>query len=135
LADIKIPENVRTFIFENIDSVEQLEVLIYIRLHSGSWCKVQEIAGEMRSTSDSVELRLQSLKRAMLVEQDTVHAEQYKYVFRSEVDSVISTLIDEYNLRRHRVLQLIFSPLKKGRDFADAFRVSKPNKDSGDNNG
>jgi hypothetical protein len=47
----------------------------------------------------------------------------------------VHSLADIYKVHRYKILEMIFSPMKKSRDLAEAFRLSpnKPNK--GDSHG
>jgi hypothetical protein len=49
-------------------------------------------------------------------------------------DDVVNELAIQNTTRRHRILQLIFSPLKQARILANGFRVSKKPED-GDGRG
>lgn len=122
-----IPESVRQFIFSYIDSVEQLEVLLYLRSRPGERLTPQAVSEHMRSTPASVQLRLSSLVKSGLIEGDEQTG--YGFVSKSEELANILTDLGEANrVMRHKVLELIFSPMKKARNFADAFVVSKPSK-------
>ena len=55
-------------------------------------------------------------------------AEQYLDEMSSElgrtlIRDVVSDLADSYSIIRHKILELIFSPMKKARTFAEAFMV------------
>lgn len=127
-----IPENVRQFIFSYIDSVEQLEVLLLLRARTGEVFFARAVAEELRSSEASVALRLGALARSGLIEGDETSG--YRFQARSEeLGPVLTGLSDAHRTFRHKVLELIFSPLKKARSFADAFVVTNPKKSEDDN--
>lgn len=132
MPPVDISENVRQFIFSYIDSVEQLEVLLLLRSRPGEIFTARKVAEEMRSTDASVSIRLSSLVNAGMIEGDSTQG--FKYLPKNEeLTQVLTDLSEAYRVLRHRVLELIFSPMKKARNFANAFVVSKPK--SEDENG
>jgi Mn-dependent DtxR family transcriptional regulator len=129
-----IPENVRQFIFAYIDSVEQLEVLFLLRAEPGQSYTASQISGQLRSSEASVSGRLASLANAGLIDGDPVNG--FRYAPKNkEIFALVDQLSESYRILRHRVLELIFSPMKRARSFADAFVVSKPGGKNEDENG
>lgn len=123
-----ISGNLKQFIFEYVDSVELIEVLLFIRSNSDKWFSASQISAELRSNPTSISNRLARLANIGLIEQDNDRIR-----FRPETNELIDTvteLSNEYLLRRHRIFELIFSSSKTARQFADAFIVNK--KPSGD---
>ena len=132
----EIPASLRQFIFDYIDSVEQLEVLLFLRMHQNQWFTVDAISAEFRSSPQSIESRLKALQNSKLVqiENSTPAKPKYCYSAIAEFDAIIEELGVTYRLRRQTVLEFIFSPLKRGRQFAEAFIIKKTKTD-GDSNG
>jgi hypothetical protein len=127
-----IPESVRQFIFSYIDSVEQLEVLLMLRARTGESFTARAISEQLRSTEASVSLRMAALARSGLIEGD--EASGYKFFARrQDLAALLNQLEEAHRTMRYRVLELIFSPLKKARNFADAFVVSNPKKSEDEN--
>ena len=127
-----IPNNVKQFIFEYIDSVEQLDVLLLLRAHQNHSWTAKLVSDELRTNPVSAENRLLGLKVAGLIENDGPSEGLYRYC---PVTSTLSTTVDDLasacQVRRHKVYELIFSPMKRARKFADAFMVLDPKKDGG----
>jgi hypothetical protein len=122
-----IPGIVRQFIFEQIDSVEQLEVLLLLHSDRNKKWSVAEVMQTLKTNDTSVAKRLASLKAADLLEQCGTDPDLYRYSPKTpEIDSTINALEDAYKVMRHRIFELIFSPMKKARNFADAFIVRGP---------
>lgn len=118
-----IPQKVVQFILESIDSVEQLEILLLLRRHPNEPWTAQAISQELRSSPTSINLRLSHLVRGRIVEQCEMN---FSYNPDSQFEQKIAKdLAEAYRVRRVKVLELIFSPMKKARPFADAFRVIK----------
>lgn len=129
-AEHEISPKLKQFIFEFVDSVELIEVLLFIRNHSEKWFSAAQISMELRSNPDSILNRLSRLATIGLLEQN-------KDLFRfhpksSKLNEISSELSNEYFLRRHAIFELIFSSSKTARQFADAFIITKPNKTNGD---
>lgn len=121
MASETFPEHVRQLIFEHIDSVEQLEVLLFMRAHRDKTYEAKMISSELRSNTQSVLNRLLALEACCLVTQDDLH---FRYEAKTpELEDAVLQLSELYKVRPHKVLELIFSPLKKGRHFAEAFVV------------
>lgn len=53
----------------------------------------------------------------------------------AELLSLIKALHNEHQLRPHKIYELIYSPLKKARNFANAFNLSLINKKKEDKDG
>lgn len=135
MEDFGISEKVRLFIFEHIDSVEQLEILVHMRLNSGQWMNAEKISRELRLSPVSAENRLIQLQSSQVIRENPQAKGEYCYVGEgSEIESTLAELSEAYRVKKHRVLELIFSPMKRARKFAAAFRI-KQDPTSGENNG
>ncbi len=130
-----ITERVRQFIFEYIDSVEQLEILLHLRLIKGEWQDAEKISRELRLSADSVRNRLLRLQSAEIVSENSAARGEYCYSGQNlEIESILIDLSEAYRLKKHRILELIFSPTKRARNFANAFNL-KQTPSSGEENG
>lgn len=134
MSDNDIPKSVRDFVFEYIDSVEQLEILLLLESNSQKTWSPPELSGLLRSNLNSIEKRLGHLASQGLI----VRNEDSHFAFfteNEELRNTIHTLAEIYRVHRYKIMELIFSPMKKSRDLAEAFRLSphKPNK--GDSHG
>lgn len=127
MSEADIPEDVAHLIFEKIDSVEQLEVLLMLWAAAPQPRTSEDLSSELRSSVSSVSSRLAALEKAGLVGRDPDKSDTYFFMSESPgLEATVSALSEIYKVRRQKVFQLIFSPLKKGRHFADAFMVTKP---------
>ena len=116
-----IPDHLKSFIFECLDSVESLEVLLLLfRDPKRAWT-ADELASELRFNANSVAERLRRLVDCGLLTRTDAG-----FVYGSERGRT-TVLLDElnsfYRTHPHRILEAIFSPMRKAHDFARAFRV------------
>jgi predicted transcriptional regulator len=126
----EISERVKAFIFLHVDSVELLDVLLLILSYESKSWDVQTISDELRSTTSSVKQKIQILETLGLVYKKDTSSLGYIYKpANAELNEIIIELMEAYRVQKHSILALIFSPMKKARDFADAFRK----KDEGSN--
>ncbi len=126
MSESDIPENIRHFIFEHINSVEQIEVLLFLRQNAEKTCTSEAISVELRSSRASVLQRLESLMAIGLVQKN---GEEFQYNPRTnELRNTVNQLSEIYRLKRQKVFEIIFSPMKKAKNFADAFMIGKPPK-------
>lgn len=123
----QLSADVRSFLAANIDSVEQLELLLL--LHQSpeiEWTPASATA-TIYGHIDSVRERLRQLERQGLLARTGSGDLRYRYVpvddhHRSTVDQVAAT----YKERRVAVITFIASlPLARVRAFSDAFRLRR----------
>jgi hypothetical protein len=124
-----LPEDVHRFLHQNIDSVEQLEVLLLLwRTPERGWTS-EEVATAVYSHPTSVVRRL-----AMLLGQELLREREpgcYQYAPRTaEVHETVTRLDHIYRERRVAVITLIASkPIENVRAFSDAFRIRRKKED------
>ena len=111
----------RTFINKNINSIEQIEVLLILRANPERLWTVDEISAIMRSSPNSIRSRLQSLAAKKL--SVAVSDQEYRYAASGRLDAMVEVLAEEYGRRRFSVIELVFSRPDAARQFADAFRL------------
>ncbi|QRK11939.1 hypothetical protein JQX13_18910 [Archangium violaceum] len=126
-----LPEVVRRLIAENIDSVEQLEILLLLFQHPGRTWTAESVARELRVSSISAGERLEDLTYDGLVVRVEGSEGEYRYGPETpSLDEAVRGLAAAYSERRVTVINLIFSkPVDKIRTFADAFRLRKKGDD------
>ena len=113
-----------------------LDVLFFIRNHAYKSWSSELIAHELRSSSNSVSTRLDTLKSIDLIDHDPQDLNLYRYkTGDADTETTLNEITEIYKVKKQKVLELIFSPLKKGRHFANAFlvkpvRVEKDEEDS-----
>ena len=124
-----LPDDVHLFLYQNIESVEQLEVLLLLwRAPERGWTS-DEVATAVYSHPSSVVRRL-----AMLLGQGLLREREpgcYQYAPRTaELHDTESRLDHMYRERRVAVITLIASkPIENVRAFSDAFRIRRKKED------
>lgn len=102
-----------------------LETLLLFYADASKVWNSQSLALELRSNPSSIEKRLAVLKNLDLIVPDS--RLENGFCFQTN-NVVLKNLMEElslaYRVHRHRVLEIIFSPSKKAKDFANAFRVA-----------
>jgi DNA-binding MarR family transcriptional regulator len=120
-----LPEDVRTFLHQNVESVEQLEVLLLLwRAPERGWSP-EEVATAVYSHPSSVVRRLAMLLgQGLLREREPGH---YQYAPRTaDLHDTVTRLDHTYRERRVAVVTLIASkPIENVRAFSDAFRIRR----------
>ncbi len=126
----ELSENVKRFIFEFVDSVEFLDVLLMLNSDPRKSWNAETLSRELSTNPTSTERRLITLKNLGLAEERFSTASEYNYVSQGhEWDQVVKDLAVLNTTKRHQILQLIFSPLKQARVISDGFRL--PSKKTG----
>jgi hypothetical protein len=124
-----LPDDVHRFLYQNIDSVEQLEVLLLLRRGPERGWTADEVARELYSHPSSILHRMASLSgRGLLRELEPAC---YQYAPRStELHDTVTRVAETYRERRVAVIPLIASkPIENVRAFSDAFRFRRPKED------
>ena len=124
-----VPEEVRRFVLQCIDSVEQLEVLLLLHGSPAVVWSAEAVATTLYSNPDSITRRLNGLHARGLLAATEVSS--YRYLPRTpELDATVSLVADTYRLRRVAVITVIASkPMENVRAFSDAFRLRKKDDD------
>jgi hypothetical protein len=118
-----LSENLRQFLFEHIDSVEQLDMIVLLFEQRNKWWTAKAISEELRTSCSSVGNRIPVLQSLGIVGVNEAGAYQYQPK-SPELAALIENLVDQYKLRRHTILQLIFSTMKRAKTFANAFVIT-----------
>ncbi len=128
MSDQKIAPDVRDFLRKHIRTVEQLEILLLLRQERHREWTVPEVFAKVRSSEQSVALRLaQFAEEGMLITSNNVPA-TYRYSPRQpSMDDVIARTGEAFQTRRVQVLETIFgggdtNVVDPIQSFADAFR-------------
>lgn len=85
------------------------------------------ISDELRTSLSSVGNRSASLIAMGLAIENPKGSYQYQPQ-TERLASLVDALLELYKVRKHTILQLIFSTMKRARYFADAFVINPPSK-------
>ena len=136
MAEGELPYSLKKFIFECIDSVEQLEILLMLSADRTKAWSPESLNLELRSNVNSVKKRLSRLRALGLIKSKSNSPEEYYFSPETpELEQSVAELSEVYATKKHRVLEMVFTPLKQVRFLADAFRLSSKNPDDGENDG
>ena len=118
-------KEVAVFVRSHIDSVGQLEILLLLHAAKGESRTVGQINDALRSNRWSVETRLGGLEaRGLVAGEGSGDQRQFRFAPRSpELGANVDRLSTVYQEFRGRIIDLIFSPKDRLRDFSDAFRI------------
>jgi DNA-binding transcriptional regulator LsrR (DeoR family) len=123
-----IPENVKSFLQQNIDSVAQWEGLLLLRTHPDKEWTTEEAARHLYITEQEVVGLLRPLVARGLIEiRESSQSPLYRFHPKSaELSEIIKLTAEFYRQYLIPVTHLIHSVSKnKVQQFADAFRMRK----------
>ncbi|MBW3569919.1 MAG: hypothetical protein KY467_02320 [Gemmatimonadetes bacterium] len=127
MSPTDIPDVVRSFVAQHIDSAELLETLLLV--HSGpdrEWTP-EEVARSIYTVPAGATRRLEQLVELGLVTSNDAANPAYRYApTRAALASQVDALADAYRRARVAVINLIYNkPPDPLRSFADAFKLRK----------
>lgn len=127
MAEADIPEEVRRFLAEYIDSLFQLEVLLLLQARPDIGWTAEQVDCQTRIGLESVKALLTRFEQTGLLSVSQEPELSYRYhPANAELDQAIRLVAATYKERRVRVTSFIYSsPLDKIRSFAEAFRIRK----------
>jgi hypothetical protein len=102
----RLPRDVRRFLDEHIDSVEQLDSLLLLRQERGRTLSAEDVSRRLRGSPASVQARLETLASHGLVEQT---GDGYAYTRAGADDALVAELAGCYRTRRPAVIEAIFA--------------------------
>jgi hypothetical protein len=127
VADADISREVQSFIKEHITSIEQLEVLLLLQRDPGKQWTAEELSRTLYISVEAAAHRLNDFCAKGFCVTEEEPGPRYRYnPGIGHLDSVIRDLRTEYERRRVRVINLVFSnPNDQLRSFSDAFKFRK----------
>jgi len=102
-----------------------MEALLLLRSTPERRWTTASLSRELRNNPSSVEKYVKKFEAMKVLRQQGSE----EFVFddsRSEYRGVIDELVEADRVQRHKVYELVHSPLKRARDFSDAFLLSNP---------
>ena len=121
-----VPADVRAFLAEYVDSIEQLEILLLLRGYPDRHWTAEETAARLYGNPQSAARRLARLRENRLLAA-AADAPGYRYDPASaELAAAVDRLAETYRERRVAVTTLIASrPMDNVRAFSEAFRLGR----------
>lgn len=124
MPSTEIPEHVRRFVVEAVDSIPELEALLLLRAHRERAWSVDDAGARLYVSATMAAHVLAALAhRGLVAGVDG----QYRYApLRPELDVVVADLAAAYASNLIAVTRLIHGkPAPSVRQFADAFRLRR----------
>lgn len=127
MAKRLIPEGVRHFIAENIDSIAELEALLLFRREPDAVWSTALLAERLYASPEQAEGAIAKLCSLRLIEMRETEPPTYHYNPAStELDGMVSDIAVTYSKYLVPVTNLIHSkPHSRIQQFADAFKLRK----------
>lgn len=124
MAATGVPTPVKRFISAEIESVEQLEVLLLLRGAADKEWTAKEVARALVTQAESAAAWLEKMAGSGLLR---AQGDSYRYAPRTKtVDETVDRLAESYAKYRVTVIALIFSkPSERVMLFSDAFRIRR----------
>ena len=128
--DQAVPRNVRELLERNIDSVEQLEVLLLLQRRPERAWSSTDVSRELRGNLASTAERLAELCARGLLTREPKEPAEYRLSTNPEVNEGVGRLAETYTERPVSVIKLIYEkPHPVVRTFADAFVWKREDED------
>ncbi|HYE74569.1 MAG TPA: hypothetical protein VEF04_14615 [Blastocatellia bacterium] len=127
MSENPIPDDVREFILENIDSIGQLEALLLLRSSPGEDWNAQGVAKRLYVSEQDATLILTRLNTSGLIAVKSGKPPLYRYQPSSDdLRSIVDRLAETYSKHLVPVTNLVHSkPRTRIQEFADAFKLRK----------
>jgi hypothetical protein len=126
-----IPNEVRQFLVDHVDSVMQLELMLLLQSEPGRQWSGPDIAAELRVDTTWVAAQLDDLCRRQVLICHGGPTARYQFgPADPAVAQTVRMLASRYATHRVSIISMIFSkPADRLRNFADAFRLRKDKSD------
>jgi hypothetical protein len=120
-------EELEKFIAAEINSLEQLEILLLLSGNPHKWWSAKSVYEVVKSSIQSVQDRLEEMVARGILRKETDNEVRFQFGPRDEAVWRITTeLRDAYKERSVKVVQAIYSkPPDPVQEFARAFRLRK----------
>jgi hypothetical protein len=122
-----IPNHVRQFVVDQVDSVMQLELMLLLQAERARQWSGGDVAAELRIDAAWVGSQLDELCRRRILVCHAGAGQTYQFgPADPAIARAIETLAALYATHRVSIISMIFSkPVDRLRNFADAFRLRK----------
>ena len=135
MSDEPLPDEVRCFLHDQIDSVERLEVLLLLHRQPRVW-RASEISHERRSSEPAANFHLKGLSESGLL---VAEADGFRIHGDPKLARVLDLVARTFRERQVSVITFIYTkpdkppaaqtPSDPLRAFVDAFRIKGDKKD------
>lgn len=127
MSETPIPDDVKQFILENIDSIAQLEALLLLRSSPSEEWSAQVVAKRLYVSEQETSLLLSRLNASGLIAINSGKPSLYRYHPASDdLALIVDRLAETYSKHLVPVTNLVHSkPRTRIQEFADAFKLRK----------
>lgn len=127
MSESGFTDELERFIAGEINSLEQLEVLLLLSGNPHRWWTAQDVYNVIKSSTQSVVDRLNGMVERGFLRVEADNEVRYQFAPKDEsVWRIVSELRDAYKERSVKVVQAIYSnPPDAVQEFARAFRLRK----------
>ncbi len=127
MSESGFSEQLDKFIALEINSLEQLEILLFVSGNPHKWWTVQDVYNVVKSSPQSVADRLNAMVDRGFLRKETDNEVRYQFAPVNEnVWDLTSELRNAYKEKSVKVVQAIYSkPPDAVQEFAKAFRLRK----------
>jgi predicted transcriptional regulator len=122
MAPDSLSDDIRELVVKCIDSVAQLEALLFLRDHSGLGFDVASLARHLFASESAVEVALARLQSDGFIKQEKG---TFRYDASPELNEKVDRLAASYRKHLVPITNLIHSKPGAARSFSDAFRFRK----------
>jgi hypothetical protein len=120
-------QSLEKFVAEQVGSVEQLEILLYMFRSPSEWWSSNQVYEAVKSNVRSVQERLAHFCSQGILHKDCTDPPCYRAKAEdAQLARLVTELDGHYRERRVRVVELIYARVPSGvTEFARAFRIRK----------
>jgi len=122
MSDEELTEEVKELLRRYINSVAQLEALLFFHERPGEGWQVERLAARLYVGKAETAEALASLKRDGFLESD---AETYAFAPRPELRPLVDGLAKAYSRHLIPITHIIHSKPRRIQEFSNAFRIRK----------
>lgn len=127
MTGLDIPDDVKRFIADHIESAEQLDALVLLHTQRDRAWTAEALSQAIYTVPQSAARTLERLAELGFAASDGAPDPAYRYAPTSaEADARVSEVARTYRTNRVEVVKLVFAArVDPVRSFADAFRIKK----------
>ncbi|NBO18987.1 MAG: MarR family transcriptional regulator [Proteobacteria bacterium] len=126
MADGLIPDDIKQFILQYIDSIAQWEALLILRNDPDRLWTIEDLAARLYTTPQETARLIERLMAGGFLQLSQSNPPQYQYNYIEPLDVMVGRMAELYKQYLIPITHLIHSKSKSRiQAFADAFRLRK----------
>jgi hypothetical protein len=122
-----VSEPLKLFLQQRLASIEQIEIVLLLRVDRARSWSAPEVASELRMPPESAAMRLFLLASSGMLLFEPSGVPRYRYAGGgdAETDALVGELAEVYSDDKNAVALLVGAPVDPLQSFADAFKFKK----------